>query len=624
MDALPPLAVFERGPDAVWVVGDGGRILYANEKARDLLHEGARGKRARDWPPAWPEATRAAFERALCAARRDDSARFRVFVPASGERGRFWQTTVTAVPEPAVPEPTGSARFVVHTQDVTGEVETLAFLESIVQTMPSALFVKSLDDGRYVLVNRAAEDYLDAPADELLGRTDAERFGAEEGRRREQVDKAAAGAGAVVTADEVVVSTAWDAPREFQVRRVAMHDDHGPRHLIALGEDVTDQRATAAALKSALSAAERANDAKDAFLSNMSHELRTPLNAIVGAGDLLARKALDLEDADLVRLIGDGARTLQRLVSDLLDLTRMQANGITAAAAPFDLGSLVESAAWIARTEADQRGIAFRLEAPPPGLRLIGDAPRLSQALNCLLGNAVKFTDRGEVVLTVSQLPDGVWRFSVRDTGIGFDPARKAQLFETFEQIDGAFTRRFGGSGIGLAVAKRLACAMGGRIDCDSTPGQGSEFWIDVPLPTDAAAEPPAPAAPEAGEAPQGLRVLLADDHAVNRQIVETMLAGAAEVESVEDGQAAVRSFRDHRPDVVLMDMQMPVMDGLAAVREIRKLETEHQSGRTPIIMISANVLPEHVDAALTAGADMHLAKPVTVTSLFAALGAHL
>ncbi len=234
----------------------------------------------------------------------------------------------------------------------------------------------------------------------------------------------------------------------------------------------------------------------------------------------------------------------------------------------------------------------------------------------------MKFTESGSVSLKVSAA-GARCRFEVLDSGIGIDAEKQALIFEPFRQADDSIGRRFAGTGLGLAICRDLVGAMAGAIGCRSEPGVGSLFWFEVPLPEASEAAPKGDAPPaEAAPAPvTGLRVLLADDNATNRRVVELMLgAVGAEITAVEDGAEAVNAFLTDTFDLVLMDMMMPVMDGLSAVRAIREHEAGAGAPPVPIIMLTANAMPEHIDAALTAGADRHLSKPVTVASLFAAI----
>lgn len=265
----------------------------------------------------------------------------------------------------------------------------------------------------------------------------------------------------------------------------------------------------------------------------------------------------------------------------------------------------------------------MRLDMDPGAERHVrGDPVRLRQILINLMSNAVKFTPQGSVALRVRQLEGERFEFEVADTGIGFDPALKADLFSRFNQADASYTRRFGGSGLGLAICRELADLMGGQIDCDSRPGQGSTFTVTVPL--EAAATAVAEADPlEAPERP--LSILVADDNATNRRVIELILQSVgAEVRCVEDGAAAVDAFASRSFDVVFMDMMMPVMNGLEATRLIRRREATDGLAHTPVLMLTANTMPEHVQSALDAGADAYLTKPIVAARLLEAISAVL
>jgi CheY-like chemotaxis protein/anti-sigma regulatory factor (Ser/Thr protein kinase) len=320
--------------------------------------------------------------------------------------------------------------------------------------------------------------------------------------------------------------------------------------------------------------------------------------------------------------------TLERLLSDVLDLARIESGRLEIESEPFHLADAARSVAGLLTMRAQEKGVALNLElAPEADGRVVGDVVRLKQILTNLLSNAVKFTEKGEVRLTVSALAEGGFRFDIRDTGVGFDARQKARVFARFQQADGSITRRFGGSGLGLAISLQLAELMGGTLDCESTPGEGSTFTLILPLP---AAEAEAAAGAGHGAAAgavaredRPMRVLLADDHPTNRKVVELILAQVGvELTSVENGLAAVEAFRRRAYDAVLMDMQMPVMDGLTATRLIRDHEEARGLAPTPVLMLTANALAEHLEASRRAGADAHLSKPITADKLLGALAA--
>ncbi|MGV9005307.1 MAG: ATP-binding protein [Brevundimonas sp.] len=395
--------------------------------------------------------------------------------------------------------------------------------------------------------------------------------------------------------------------------------------IVTVTTDITDLKRVAATLAEARDSAESANGAKSQFLANMSHEIRTPLNGVIGIAQALAATELSPLQREMLDLIHSSGRTLQALLSDILDLARVESGRFTLNNDAFDLAGAVREAAQLYATTAQDKGLQFYVEITPDAeLWVSGDVIRLKQILTNLVSNAVKFTTSGFVSLTVSRGPDSrdgeTIRFTVEDTGIGFDSETRDRLFKRFEQADGAITRRFGGTGLGLAISHQLATLMDGHLDCESEPGGGSAFILTIPLciaqaPATVAQEPPAL---ESGPG-RPLRILLADDHATNRRVVELILAQApVELIMVEDGAQALEAFRNGAFDLVLMDMQMPVMDGLAATREIRLHEATLGLPRTPIIMLTANALAEHVTAAAEAGADLHLAKPFNAAQLLA------
>ncbi|WP_339932157.1 ATP-binding protein [uncultured Brevundimonas sp.] len=393
---------------------------------------------------------------------------------------------------------------------------------------------------------------------------------------------------------------------------------------VTVTTDITDLKRAAENLAEARDAAEAANGAKSQFLANMSHEIRTPLNGVIGIAQALAATELTTNQREMLDLIHSSGRTLQALLSDILDLARVESGRLSLSDDAFDLAAAVREAAQLYAATARDKGLQFYVEVSPDvELWISGDVVRLKQVLTNLVSNAVKFTATGFVNLTVARGPDSgdgeTLRFTVEDTGIGFDCETRERLFKRFEQADGAITRRFGGTGLGLAISHQLASLMDGNLDCESEPGGGSAFILTIPLRL--AASPAAPledvsvitADPNA----PALRVLVADDHATNRKVVELILAQAAvELTMVEDGAEALEAYRAGEFDLVLMDMQMPVMDGLAATREIRLHEATMGLPRTPVVMLTANALAEHVTAAEDAGADLHLAKPFNAAQL--------
>ena len=402
----------------------------------------------------------------------------------------------------------------------------------------------------------------------------------------------------------------------FSGAELSLTTEGKPGRLLGVLKNITEQKLSADQVLRARDAAEAASRAKSEFLANMSHEIRTPLNGVMGVADALSRSALTPDQAEMVALIRTSGQTLEAILSDLLDLARIESGRLDLKTAPFALDAALRATGDLFRPLAAEKGLAFDLDIDPSAEGWFeGDAVRLRQVVGNLLSNAVKFTARGQVSLRAF-VERGVLALAVRDTGIGFDAEFKARMFERFEQADGSITRRFGGTGLGLAISSQLARTMGGELTAEGRPGRGATFILTLPL--EPAAAPDAVAEASAGLAEERApRVLLAEDHAVNRRVVQLLLEPAGiELTCVENGALAVEAALSQPFDLVLMDMQMPVMDGLTAIRAIRAGET----GRTPIWALSANALPEHVRASAEAGADGHLTKPISADSLFEAL----
>jgi PAS domain S-box-containing protein len=409
--------------------------------------------------------------------------------------------------------------------------------------------------------------------------------------------------------------------------------------VFGVARDVTERRAFEAEMSTAKQAAEAANQAKSDFLANMSHEIRTPLNGVIGVVDALSQTELTPAQREMVSLIESSGVTLERLVSDILDVSKIEAGRLEIETRVFDLQVELSSLVELHQVRAQEKGLSFRAEfgAQARG-EFRGDSTRIKQVLGNLLSNAVKFTGAGEVRLAiqVTDSDDGnsTASFEVSDTGVGFDAEASASLFQRFSQADTTITRRFGGTGLGLSICKALVEMMGGEITAESAPGRGSLFRVTLPLARNrtldaydlggaaAASEPGSGRGRPMADRDGPLRILLAEDHPTNQKVVQLILAPhGVELTIVDNGAEAVEAMRTGAFDLVLMDMQMPVMDGLAATRAIRREE----QGRpdlppTPIVMLSANAMSQHRLEALAAGADLHVAKPVTAATLVAGI----
>ena len=395
----------------------------------------------------------------------------------------------------------------------------------------------------------------------------------------------------------------------------------------ALAERIGELRRLAA--RSA--AASAANAAKSAFLANMSHEIRTPMTGIIGMAQLVQRTDLNARQRNYVQQIETSAVSLLSVLNDILDFSKIEAGKLAVEQAPFDLYRLVEKVANLMDVTAREKRLLLVIDYPPDLSRdYLGDSLRLTQVLTNLLSNAIKFTPKGEVRLSIRQPMPGRLGFAVRDTGIGMSLQVQQHLFEAFTQADTSTTRRYGGTGLGLPISQQLVALMGGHIEVESQPGQGScfSFEIDAPLnpaaapgPTASAPLPPAPSAPQPfPPAVAGKRLLLAEDNPLNREIVLGLLEGSGLViETAEDGQQALDKFRGAHFDLILMDVRMPRMDGHETTRCIRALDP-----RVPIIALTANAFAEDVARSKAAGMNEHLSKPIEAQRLFDLLRQYL
>lgn len=405
-------------------------------------------------------------------------------------------------------------------------------------------------------------------------------------------------------------------------RAFAVIQDITARKLIELKAMEAEQRALVAAA------------AKSDFLSNMSHEIRTPLNGVLAVSEVLARTELDDRQGEMVRLISTSGRTLLRVMDDLVEFSRIEGDDIQFDIRPFELEETLRNTCEAARTRAEAKGLRFEtfVSASCDGV-FRGDPIRIGQVLGNLLNNAVKFTEQGHISVSahVEEHPNGETqlRLSVSDSGVGFAPEMAERIFERFEQADISTSRRFGGLGLGLSIVKRLVNLMNGKVTAQSKEGEGSTFEVVAPISRDRIAALGAITAVAVEDFDtetniDNLRLLVAEDNPMNRRVVELLLAQSGlQITFAENGKEAVEKFAASRFDLVLMDLQMPIMGGLAAMRAIRAWEKSQGRTPTPMLAVSANATDEHVIEAREAGADDHVAKPIVREVLFEAIARH-
>ena len=514
----------------------------------------------------------------------------------------------------------------------------------LADTLP--LLIAYLDrDLRYRFANAHYRTQWGLDPKEMLGKTVSEVFGSSAGPWLEDLNAALAGR-------RLHYEREFKGPEGVDHFLVDLVPDMGPGGRVSgfylTAMNITDR-------KNGEQRAEAASRAKSEFVANMSHEIRTPMNAVLGVAYLLDNTLLSQAQKEYVGMIRSSGQVLLGILNDVLDFSKIEAGRMELAPQPFLLREVLDSLSNVMTLPANARGISLAIGAEdnvPPVL--VGDAMRLQQILLNLVGNAVKFTERGGVSVRValddSAAAEGLrLRFAVRDTGIGMDLEQQSRLFSAFNQADASTTRRFGGTGLGLAICRRLAELMDGDISVRSTPGAGSEFVVTLPFgvaAADAPVEPltlqtaaapgwmmaqtPAPQeapeiiAPEPPAAPrlQGLRLLLVEDHPLNQLVARGMLEHAgASVEVAENGQLAVDRLRDHAAnyDIVLMDVQMPVMDGFEATRQIR-----HTLGlKLPVLAMTAGVMQSEKDQCIDAGMDDFIAKPVDVEQMLDIISRH-
>lgn len=369
--------------------------------------------------------------------------------------------------------------------------------------------------------------------------------------------------------------------------------------------------------------AEEANQAKSAFLATVSHEIRTPLNGILGMAQAMSREPMTDHQQERLRVLRQSGATLLTLLNDMLDMAKIEAGKIQLEILEFDPQALGRDACDAFGAIAAEKGLALSFEAQGPRGTYRGDPTRVRQILYNLIGNAVKFTDQGGVAVRLEFEATG-FAFLVEDTGVGFSSAARAALFDKFSQGDATTTRRFGGTGLGLPISRDLARMMGGDIAVASRPGAGSSFRVALPLTRAPSAAAPAMAsAPDTLIAAPGerLAILVAEDNPTNQLVLRSLLAGAGvELEVVEDGSLALEAWRRRTFDLILMDINMPVMDGVSATRAIRAEERGAARVRTPIIALTANAMDHQRTDYLAAGVDAHVSKPIDLTALFAAI----
>ncbi len=438
-------------------------------------------------------------------------------------------------------------------------------------------------------------------------------------------------------ANRLAMREAWK-PVELKVsdRWIRFFDSRTPDGLIvSLRSDITELKELTLRLTQARDAAQAANQAKSEFLANMSHEIRTPMNGILGMTSLALGTALDREQSRYLQMVKSSADALLVIIDDILDFSKMEAGMLSIERIPFSLRTMLQDCVAPLALRADEKGLVLRTRiAPEVADQLVGDPGRLRQVVSNLLSNAIKFTDAGSVTLEVETARDAdpatpTLHLAVRDTGQGIALDKQTEVFRAFSQADSSISRRYGGTGLGLAICSRLLALMDGRIWLESEPGRGSTFHVELPMllrvpavvttPAAAPAATPVPVQPmpAAATASTGqLRVLIAEDNPINEYLAVSLVEKMGHLSAVaRNGAEAVQMSAESRFDLILMDVQMPVMDGLDATRAIREREREH-GGHQRILAVTANAMKGDRDRCLESGMDGYLSKPIDLDRL--------
>jgi signal transduction histidine kinase/ActR/RegA family two-component response regulator len=375
-------------------------------------------------------------------------------------------------------------------------------------------------------------------------------------------------------------------------------------------------------LMAARDAANAANVAKSQFLANMSHEIRTPLNGVLAMAEVMDRGEMSPVQRERLTVVRQSGEQLLSVLNDVLDLSKIEAGKLELTTQDFDLERVVQPALEGFAALAQEKGLAFEFAVAPEARGVWrGDGDRLRQILINLVSNAVKFTHQGGVSATFEAADTGGLRLTVVDTGIGIAEDKIHTLFEKFTQADGSTTRQYGGTGLGLAICRELSQLMGGQISARSEEGKGSTFIVELPFPRGSAAEETEAPAAASDVQQRRVRVLAAEDNSVNQKVLRAIMEPMdVDLMLVGDGRAAVEAWRDSAFDIVLMDIQMPVMDGITAARAIRSAELAERRPRTPILALTANALVHQVEEYLAAGMDGHVAKPIEISKLYDAM----
>ncbi|MDP3175542.1 MAG: ATP-binding protein [Phenylobacterium sp.] len=619
------LTALENSSGCVKVLDLEGRLLFMNSAGRCLMEvDDFSQVEGRLWASFWPEYARPQIARALAAALGGDEQRLKADCPTAKGTLKSWQVTVSPLIEDGL-----VVAVLATSEDITESLRRERELDRSIAGLRSANSIAKVGSWEFNCLTE--EVYFSLEAATLMGWGQPERF------RREEAELA------WIEIDRSSFHEALDAAiedgsrLEFEGR---VRTASGVRWIRVLGEpeivgefcvsftgavqDVTDWRDAMEKLRASEKAAQAATEAMSNFLATMSHEIRTPLNGIIGMADAIGRGDLSPVQRERLAVVERSGQVLLTLLNDLLDLSRIQEGQLALEDGVVSGRDLVDSASATFEALVRDKDVCFTLDVGDArACHWRGDQARLRQIINNLIANAVKFTDRGTVQLKLGH--DGQNLIAVvQDTGVGVPAVSLPHIFDRFVQADASTTRKYGGSGLGLAISRELAQRMGGSIDVRSVEGEGSAFTLWIPAqPVEMAVTHSATQADtlSLAEAQGPLRILAAEDNATNRLVLATLLAELGlEATFVENGEQAVQAWRAQSWDLMLLDIQMPVMDGVTATRLIRSEERALGRAAAPIVALTANAMEHQLASYVEAGMDGLIAKPVSVAGLIAGL----
>ncbi len=516
-------------------------------------------------------------------------------------------------------------RYIAELKHTVGSLEErTTFLNALIANNPLGIAIMDADR-KLTGCNRAFEQIFQYTESEIIGRYLHQVLHIDLDTIQRSIASLQSGQ---ATGCEITRRMRKDGlPIDVEARAVPIVLDGKVVGVCAIYQDISERVAADAELRSTKEAAELASRAKSEFLANMSHEIRTPMNGILLAAELASGSNLTVEQRDYLDTIRSSGQSLLLLINDILDLSKIEAGKMELHSSEFSIQDCLANCLSLMGSRADQKNLELTLRLDPnlPAM-VTGDALRLRQVILNLLGNALKFTQRGSVAASVDVLQirgeQIECRFSVSDTGIGIPPEKRLSIFREFEQADTSTTRRFGGTGLGLAISSKLVALMGGSIAVESQPGQGSTFTFNALFTVPAVLSQPVVFLDKTEKQIRHLRILLAEDNAINRKLAIRLLEREGHsVASAEDGKKAVRLYLEQPFDVILMDVHMPELDGIEATRQIRALQTS-QGRAVPIIAVTASAMKEDREACLAAGMDAYISKPICTSELMAALEA--